>query len=686
MGSRTEPSQRHLVIAPSRIKKELIVHFLNDAPHKGLGFHDEMKTDIWVRYQKQSGNRCVYVCADDAHGTAIMLRAQTLGMTPEELIADVKAEHEADFSGFHIGFDHYSSTHTEANRYYSELIYTRVRDAGGIAVRTISQLFDPEKELFLADRYVKGVCPKCGVDDQYGDNCEACGATYQASELKNPKSTLSGETPVLKDSQHLFFELGQHTDFLKEWTRSGRLQPEVANKLAEWIDGGLKSWDISRDAPYFGFEVPDHPGTYFYVWLDAPIGYMGAFKEWCDAHDFDFDSVWSPESDAEVYHFIGKDIVNFHCLFWPAMLHQANFRTPTGVNVHGFVTVDGRKMSKSRGTFIKARTYLDHLDPEYLRYYFATKLSARVEDIDLSLEDFVQKVNSDLVGKLVNIASRTAGFISKKFAGQLSSELANPDLVEAIRAKSPDIQEAFENREFSKATREIMALADDVNAWIAEMAPWQLAKNEATLPDVQPICTTAINAFRLLVLYLKPVMPTLSDKVQHFLQVDRLDYESLNHTLLDHQIEAFTPLITRIEMKDVEAMIQPEVTEIKETTETSTSGAIEPIEAECTIDDFAKVDLRVATIVSAEAVEGADKLLKLTLDLGGEQRQVFSGIKAAYRAEDLVGRQTVMIANLAPRKMKFGLSEGMVLAAGPGGSEIYLLEPDQGANAGQRIR
>jgi methionyl-tRNA synthetase len=673
------PTDRRTILVTSALP------YANGSIHLGHML-EYIQTDIWVRYQKQSGNRCVYVCADDAHGTAIMLRAQTLGMTPEELIADVKAEHEADFSGFHIGFDHYSSTHTEANRYYSELIYTRVRDAGGIAVRTISQLFDPEKELFLADRYVKGVCPKCGADDQYGDNCEACGATYQASELKNPKSTLSGETPVLKDSQHLFFELGQHTDFLKEWTRSGRLQPEVANKLAEWIDGGLKSWDISRDAPYFGFEVPDHPGTYFYVWLDAPIGYMGAFKEWCDAHDFDFDSVWSPESDAEVYHFIGKDIVNFHCLFWPAMLHQANFRTPTGVNVHGFVTVDGRKMSKSRGTFIKARTYLDHLDPEYLRYYFATKLSARVEDIDLSLEDFVQKVNSDLVGKLVNIASRTAGFISKKFAGRLSSELANPDLVEAIRAKGPDIQEAFENREFSKPTREIMALADDVNAWIAEVAPWQLAKNEATLPDVQPICTTAINAFRLLVLYLKPVMPTLSDKVQHFLQVDRLDYESLNHTLLDHQIEAFTPLITRIEMKDVEAMIQPEVTEIKETTETSTSGAIEPIEAECTIDDFAKVDLRVATIISAEAVEGADKLLKLTLDLGGEQRQVFSGIKAAYRAEDLVGRQTVMIANLAPRKMKFGLSEGMVLAAGPGGSEIYLLEPDQGANAGQRIR
>ncbi|MCH1448744.1 MAG: methionine--tRNA ligase [Litoricolaceae bacterium] len=673
------PTDRRTILVTSALP------YANGSVHLGHML-EYIQTDIWVRYQRQSGNLCVYVCADDAHGTAIMLRAQTLGITPEELIADVKAEHEADFSGFHIDFDHYSSTHTDANRYYSELIYSRVRDAGGIAVRTISQLFDPEKELFLADRYVKGVCPKCGVDDQYGDNCEACGATYQASELKNPKSTLSGETPVLKDSQHLFFELGQHTDFLKEWTRSGRLQPEVANKLTEWIDGGLKSWDISRDAPYFGFEVPDHPGTYFYVWLDAPIGYMGAFKEWCDAHDFDFDSVWSPESDAEVYHFIGKDIVNFHCLFWPAMLHQANFRTPTGVNVHGFVTVDGRKMSKSRGTFIKASTYLDHLDPEYLRYYFATKLSARVEDIDLSLEDFVQKVNSDLVGKLVNIASRTAGFISKKFDGRLSSELANPDLVEAIRAKGPDIREAFENREFSKATREIMALADDVNAWIAEMAPWQLAKNEATLPDVQPICTTAINAFRLLVLYLKPVMPMLSDKVQTFLQVDRLDYESLNHTLLDHQIEAFTPLITRIEMKDVEAMIQPEVTEIKDTTQTSTPSGIEPIEAECTIDDFAKVDLRVATIVSAEAVEGADKLLKLILDLGGEQRQVFSGIKAAYRAEDLVGRQTVMIANLAPRKMKFGLSEGMVLAAGPGGSEIYLLEPDQGANAGQRIR
>ena len=673
------PTERRTILVTSALP------YANGSIHLGHML-EYIQTDIWVRYQKQSGHQCVYVCADDAHGTAIMLRAQTLGITPEVLISDVKAEHEADFSGFHIDFDHYSSTHTETNRHYSELIYSRVRDAGGIAVRNISQLFDPDKGLFLADRYVKGTCPKCGANDQYGDNCEACGATYQASELQDPKSTLSGAVPVLKDTEHLFFKLDQHTEFLKDWTRSGRLQSEVANKLAEWIGGGLKSWDISRDAPYFGFEVPDHPGTYFYVWLDAPIGYMGAFKEWCDKNNYDFDSVWGPESDAEVYHFIGKDIVNFHCLFWPAMLNQANYRTPTGVNVHGFVTVDGRKMSKSRGTFIKARTYLDHLDPEYLRYYFATKLSANVEDIDLSLEDFVQKVNSDLVGKLVNIASRTAGFITKKFDGQLSTDLANPELIEAVRAKCPDIRSAFERREFSKGTREIMALADDVNAWIADAAPWHLAKSEDTLAQVQPICTTAINAFRILVLYLKPVTPMLAGKVQEFLQVSSLDYVTLNDTLLGHTIAPFTPLLTRIEMSDVEAMIQPEVTKIDNPSKSETATSIEPIAPECTIDDFTKVDLRVVTIVAAETVEGADKLLRLTLDLGGETRQVFSGIKAAYKAQDLVGRQTVMIANLAPRKMKFGVSEGMILAAGPGGSDIYLVEPDRGARAGQRIR
>lgn len=673
------PTNRRVILVTSALP------YANGSIHLGHML-EYIQTDIWVRFQKQSGHQCVYVCADDAHGTAIMLRAESLGITPEALIAEVKAEHMTDFSGFQIGFDHYSSTHSDANKHYSELIYNRVKAAGGIAVRTISQLFDPEKQLFLADRYVKGQCPKCGVDDQYGDNCEACGATYQASELKQPKSTLSGATPVLKDSQHLFFELGQHTDFLREWTRSGRLQPEVANKLTEWIDGGLKSWDISRDAPYFGFEVPDHPGTYFYVWLDAPIGYMGAFQEWCDANHFEFDSVWGADSEAEVYHFIGKDIVNFHCLFWPAMLHQAGFRTPTGVNVHGFVTVDGRKMSKSRGTFIKARTYLDHLDPEYLRYYFATKLSARVEDIDLSLEDFVQKVNSDLVGKLVNIASRTAGFIHKKFDGQLASTLANPELIARIQAKAPEIQAAFEAREFSKATREIMALADEVNAWIAEVAPWQMAKSEETLAEVQPVCTTALNAFRLLVLYLQPVMPTLASKVSRFLNVDHLTYDTLDQVLISHTIQPYEPLITRIDMGDVEAMIQPEAP-AKDALPAPAAETIEAIAPECTIDDFARVDLRVAKIIAAGPVEGADKLLQLTLDLGGgTTRNVFSGIKAAYQPEDLIGRLTVMIANLAPRKMKFGLSEGMVLAAGPGGKEIYLLEPDSGATPGQRIR
>ena len=669
------PSDQRTILVTSALP------YANGSIHLGHML-EYIQTDIWVRFQKQSGHRCIYVCADDAHGTAIMLRAETMNQTPEALIADVKREHEADFAGFQIGFDHYSSTHTEANRHYAELIYTRVRDAGGIAVKTISQLYDPEKQLFLADRYVKGGCPQCGADDQYGDNCEACGATYQAAELKDPKSTLSGATPILKDSEHLFFELGQHTQFLRQWTRSGRLQPEVANKLTEWIDGGLRSWDISRDAPYFGFEVPDHPGTYFYVWLDAPIGYMGAFQEWCDANQFDFDSVWSADSDAEVYHFIGKDIVNFHCLFWPAMLHQAQFRTPTGVNVHGFVTVDGRKMSKSRGTFIKARTYLDQLDPEYLRYYFATKLSARVEDIDLSLEDFVQKVNSDLVGKLVNIASRTAGFITKRFDGQLGPELAHPQLIDRIRAQAPAIQAAYEAREFAKATREIMTLADEVNAWIADEAPWTLAKSDDTVAQVQPICTTALNAFRLLTLYLKPVLPSLAERVGEFLNVSSLDYDTLDDTLLNHSISPFKALMTRLEMSDVEAMIQP----TDDGVEVKAAPAGEPLEAECTLDDFTKVDLRVARIQAAESVEGADKLLKLTLDLGTETRTVFSGIKHAYDPDQLIGRHTVMIANLAPRKMKFGVSEGMVLAAGPGGTEIYLLEADSGAQPGQRIR
>ena len=674
--------------APRTILVTSALPYANGSIHLGHML-EYIQTDIWVRFQKQSGNHCVYVCADDAHGTAIMLRAEAEGVTPETLIANVSAEHQADFADFHIGFDHYSSTHSEANQYFAELIYTRVRDAGGIAVRAIEQLFDPEKGLFLADRYVKGGCPRCHAEDQYGDNCEACGATYQAAELRNPKSTLSGATPILKTSTHLFFELAQHTEFLRSWTRSGRLQPEVANKLAEWIDGGLKSWDISRDAPYFGFEVPDHPGVYFYVWLDAPIGYLAAYQEWCQANAADFDAVWNPNSTAEVYHFIGKDIVNFHCLFWPAMLQQAGFRTPTGVNVHGFVTVDGRKMSKSRGTFIKARTYLDALDPEYLRYYFATKLSARVEDIDLSLEDFVQKVNSDLIGKLVNIASRTSGFITKQFDGVLAKHDANPALIQRLLDAAPSLQSAYEAREYGRAMRDIMALADEVNAWIAEVAPWTVAKNPDTRDSVQALCTTALHAFRILTLYLQPVMPQLATRVEAFLSCAPLTYEHLGDTLYGQRIEPFKALLTRIEMDQVQQMIQPEVT-LSET-QTVTAAAedvptLEPIAPTCTLEDFQKIDLRVATILDAKAVQGADKLLELTLELGGQTRTVFSGIKAAYDPSQLIGRQTVVIANLAPRTMKFGISEGMVLAAGPGGQDVFLLTPDPGATAGQRIR
>lgn len=674
--------------APRTILVTSALPYANGSIHLGHML-EYIQTDIWVRFQKQSGNHCVYVCADDAHGTAIMLRAEAEGVTPETLIANVSAEHQADFADFLIGFDHYSSTHSESNQYFAELIYTRVRDAGGIAVRTIEQLFDAEKGLFLADRYVKGGCPRCHAEDQYGDNCEACGATYQAAELRNPKSTLSGATPILKSSTHLFFELAQQTEFLRNWTRSGRLQPEVANKLAEWIDGGLKSWDISRDAPYFGFEVPDHPGVYFYVWLDAPIGYLAAYKEWCEAHHADFDAVWAPDSEAEVYHFIGKDIVNFHCLFWPAMLQQAGFRTPTGVNVHGFVTVDGRKMSKSRGTFIRARTYLDTLDPEYLRYYFATKLSARVEDIDLSLEDFVQRVNSDLIGKLVNIASRTSGFITKQFDGVLADHDANPELIAHLRAAAPGLQAAYEAREFGRAMRDIMALADEVNAWIAEVAPWTAAKNPETRDSVQALCTTALHAFRILTLYLQPVLPQLATRVEAFLNCAPLTYHTLDDTLFGQRIAPYHALLTRIEMSQVQQMIQPEVTPHSTPAGKDTAvetPTIEPIEATCTLEDFQKIDLRVVTIVDAKAVAGADKLLELTLDLGDQTRTVFSGIKAAYDPSQLIGRQTVLIANLAPRTMKFGVSEGMVLAAGPGGEDIFLLTPDPGAKAGQRIR
>ena len=668
-----------------------------------------IQTDIWVRFQKARGHKCTYVCADDAHGTAIMLRAEKEGITPEEQIARVKAEHETDFADFQIAFDNFHSTHSEENRELSATIYKACRDKGHIATRSIKQLYDPVKELFLADRYIKGNCPKCDAEDQYGDNCEVCGATYTPAELKKPYSVISGATPIEKESEHFFFKLPDFQDFLKEWTRSGTLQDEVANKLSEWLDSGLQEWDISRDAPYFGFEIPDAPGKYFYVWLDAPIGYMASFKNLCDRRDdLSFDDYWKPDSDAEVYHFIGKDIINFHALFWPSMLSAADFRTPTAVNAHGFVTVNGAKMSKSRGTFIKARTYLNHLNPTYLRYYFAAKLGSSVDDFDLNLEDFVQRVNSDLVNKLINIASRTANFI-KKSGGVLSENCAEEAMVNDFINAGDQIAELYEKREFSRAMREIMTLADRANEYIQAKAPWAMSKEEGREQEVLEVCSVAVNLFRQLMTYLSPVLPELADKTAAFLNLETLGWEDRRSILTGHAINKFKPMLARAEMDKVTAILEETKTELEkenggapaakdqktdkkadkkaknkgpELREDGNEVIAETIE----FPDFAKVDLRIARIVKADHVEGADKLLQLTLDIGnGETRNVFSGIKAAYKPDDLEGKLTIMVANLAPRKMKFGLSEGMVLAAGPGGSEIYLLEPHDGAQPGMRV-
>jgi methionyl-tRNA synthetase len=648
-----------------------------------------IQTDIWSRFQKARGHQCYYVCADDAHGTPIMLKAQQLGISPEQMIAQTAQEHQADFAEFLIGFDNYHSTHSEENRQFASDIYTRLDQGGYIKRKTISQLYDPEKQMFLPDRFVKGDCPKCGALDQNGDSCDACGATYSPIELKNPRSVVSGATPVLKDSEHYFFDLPAFEQMLKEWTRSGSLQDEMANKLQEWFTEGLQQWDISRDAPYFGFEIPGAPGKFFYVWLDAPIGYLASFKNYCNKTGVDFDQFWQKDSDAEIYHFIGKDIIYFHSLFWPAMLDGAGLRKPTSVYAHGFVTVNGAKMSKSRGTFIKARTYLEHLNPEYLRYYFASKLTSNITDLDLNLEDFAQKVNTDLVGKVVNIASRCASFISKKFDGKLSAELAEPALFAEFTAAGEAIAESFEKREFARAIREIMALADKANQYIDAKAPWVLAKNEATLAEAHLVCSMGINLFRVLMHYLKPVLPAMANEVELFLN-DKLSWSTYQNALTNHSINVFKPLMQRVEMTKVEAMVDASKENLQPTAAASAAkaaeNAIEPIAETITIDDFAKLDLRVARIISAEHVEGADKLVKLQLDLGNEQRQVFAGIKSAYQPEQLIGRLTVMVANLAPRKMRFGMSEGMVMAAGPGGSDIFLLTPDDGATPGMKVK
>jgi methionyl-tRNA synthetase len=653
-----------------------------------------IQTDIWVRFQKQRGTQCTYVCADDAHGTAIMLRAEKEGITPEQLIDSMQAEHQADFRDFLIQFDNYHSTHSSENRVLSSLIYKRCLDHGKITTREIVQAYDPVKELFLADRFIKGTCPKCKAEDQYGDNCEACGATYSPTDLINPKSAISGATPVERASTHFFFKLPEFEQFLKGWTRSGTLQPAIANKLAEWLDAGLQEWDISRDAPYFGFEIPDQPGKYFYVWLDAPIGYMASFKNLCDRrHELNFDDYWKQGSDAELYHFIGKDIVNFHALFWPAMLSCAQFRTPSAVFAHGFVTVNGKKMSKSRGTFIKARTYLEHLDPEYLRYYFAAKLTSGVDDLDLNLEDFSQRVNADLVGKVVNIASRCAGFISKRFDGKLATHCEEGALLQQFIDAGTSIAAHYEAREFGRAIRQIMELADIANQYIDEKAPWVVAKQEGQDARLQQICSVGINMFRQLMTYLAPVLPAMAEKSEIFLNI-ALGWDVREQLLTDHAISTFQPLMTRVDPKRIEAMIEASKEAVAAEAALGNNAdikaepagfAADALAPEINFDDFARIDLRVARIVNAEYVEGSDKLLKLTLDLGFEQRQVFSGIKSAYAPEQLLGKLTVMVANLAPRKMKFGLSEGMVLAAGPGGKDIFLLEPHDGAQPGMRI-
>ncbi len=650
---------------------------------------EHVQTDIWVRFQRLRGNRCTYVCADDTHGTAIMLRADELGVTPEDLIRDIKAEHEADFQDFLISHDNYYSTHSPENERYSKLIYERLRDQGQIAVRSVDQLYDPEQEMFLADRYIVGACPRCKTEGQYGDNCEACGATYDATDLINPRSIFSGAAPELRQSDHYFFTLSNFTDFLKEWTTSGTLQPQVANKLGEWLGEGLQDWDISRDAPYFGFEIPDAPGKYFYVWLDAPIGYMASFRHYCDRQgDIDFDAYWNADSEHEVHHFIGKDIVNFHALFWPAMLSCAGYRSPTQVHAHGFITVNGLKMSKSRGTFINARTYLDHLGPEYLRYYFAAKLNGSVDDIDINLEDFVLRVNSDLVGKVVNIASRCAGFINRGFGGELGDSV-EMGLCEQLSAPAEAIAELFESGEYGKAVREIMALADLANQYINDEKPWELNKQEGQQARVQEVCATGLNLFRTLMIYLTPIIPELARQSEAFLNLPPQQWSDTQTPLTNHTINAFKPLLKRVEEATIEQLIaasaQPGADAAVTDEASEAQSDLDPIAETIDYDDFAKVDLRIARIVDAAHVEGADKLLQLTVDIGGEQRNIFAGIKSAYDPESLKGRLTVVVANLAPRKMRFGTSEGMMLAAGPGGGDLWLLSPDSGATPGLRV-
>ena len=658
---------------------------------------EHIQTDIWVRFQKLRGHECYYCCADDTHGTPIMLAAEKQGITPEEMIEKTHAEHLADFTGFGIGYDNYYSTHSPENKKFSEQIYLALKANGKIVGKTINQLFDPEKQMFLPDRFVKGECPKCHAQDQYGDNCEVCGTTYSPTELIKPYSAVSGATPVMKQTEHFFFKLSDCADYLKQWTAgetNGRahLQPEALNKMNEWLkDGELSDWDISRDAPYFGFQIPDEPDKYFYVWLDAPVGYMASFQNLCDKIGLDFNEFFGKDSTAEMYHFIGKDILYFHALFWTALLQFSGHRAPTGIFAHGFLTVDGQKMSKSRGTFITAKSYLEQgLNPEWMRYYIAAKLNSKIEDIDLNLQDFIARVNSDLVGKYINIASRASGFIHKKFAGSLHA-VSSSALIARLTEKSDSIAADYEHREYAKALREIMALADIVNEYVDANKPWELAKQEGMEARLHEVCSELINAFKILTAYLAPVLPNVAAQAAEFLNVPQLDWSHTASTLpANHVIHQYQHLMQRIEEKQVNDLIEANKQSIQAAAAEQPAPAAagyEPVTPQCSFDDFVKVDMRVAKVLSCQAVEGSTKLLKFNLDFGFEQRVIFSGIAASYpNPAELNGTMVIAVANFAPRKMaKFGVSEGMILSAADGKGQLKLLTVHEGAKPGDKV-
>ena len=679
--------------------------YANGAPHLGH-MVEYVQTDIWVRFQRMRGHDCLFIWASDAHGTPIMLKARQEGITPEQLIERIGGEQRRDFGEFGISYDNFHSTHSDENREVTYEIYRRLSAAGHIRRETIVQAYDEQAKMFLPDRYVRGTCPKCGALDQYGDSCEVCGATYTPADLLNAISVVSGTPPVQRESEHLFFKLGDFEAMLRQWTGGGRLQPAVASKLEEWFGAGLRDWDISRDEPYFGFEIPGEQGKYFYVWLDAPIGYLSSLLNYCRRTGRDFDRYWKPDSDAEVYHFIGKDIVYFHTLFWPAVLTGAGYRAPTAVFAHGFLTVNGLKMSKSRGTLISARAWLDHLPAEYLRYYFASRLGNGVDDLDLNLDDFVAKANSDIVGKLVNIASRCAGFIARSHEGRLSDTLPEPELQAEFVAAGERIAALYEDRDLAGAVREIMALTDRANFYIDQRKPWLMAKDPARAADVQGVCTQGLNLFRVLATYLKPVMPKLAAGAEKFLGLPAQAWADAAHAQLGATIHAYEPLATRVDPAAVKALLAASADSLKPSgvpqAAVAAQGAMAPVApvaakaaaatelappATISIEEFGKVDLRIARVDSAELVDGADKLLKLTVDLGADgKRTIFAGIRSAYEPDKLVGRHVVVVANLAPRKMRFGLSEGMVLAAGPGGADIFVVSPDTGATPGMKVK